>query len=57
MESQTFDIYSFIGKQFLTLAKRFCKNFQYDTLCEAIIDTENYSFFVNSDEETITISK
>jgi len=54
---QTFDIYSFLGKQFVNLAKKYCKNFQYDKSCEGVIDTERYSFFVDTNEGTVTISK
>jgi uncharacterized membrane protein len=57
METQTFDMYSFLGIQFLAIAKRFGNSFQYDTLCKVSIDNETYYFFVNNDEETITISK
>jgi acyl-ACP thioesterase len=57
MKSQTFDVHSSIGKQFLSLAKRFCKNFQNDVDCFAEIDTEAYIFHLNSEKETITVIK
>lgn len=55
MNKQTFNINSFVGKQFLTLAKRFCSNFEYNKSCNAVIDTEKYTFFC--DGVNITIYK
>lgn len=55
MKSQTFELTSFIGKQFYTLAKRFCSNLELNKPCKAIIDTEEYTFLISNNK--ITISK
>jgi len=54
MNKQTFKLDSFIGRQFHTLAKRFCKEFVLNKPCEAIIDTEKYIFLVTTEEITIS---
>jgi hypothetical protein len=52
---QTFELNSFIGKQFYTIAKRFCKTLELNKPCKAIIDTEEFVFLVTNN--TITVSK
>jgi len=54
-KSQTFNLDSFIGKQFYSLAKRFCTSLVLNTPCSAIIDTEKFIFIVT--ENTITITR
>ena len=57
MEAHTFDLHSFLGKQFRALAKRFGNGYCYNQEFTAVIDTEVYKFFINDDDETITVSQ